>query len=118
MGMDSRKRKKKKAIKMLNKKIQDEKSYRNLEQCKKLLRFLKESGRFRHFIKLVMKKHHVGFQGAIEETKKNPDIQYLIGKGLYQWTYGWFGSQTASIFHNDETTNFYLTLFAKFSPKL
>ena len=118
MGMDSRKRKKKKAIKMLNKKIQDEKSYRNLEQCKKLLRFLKESGYFRHFIKLVMKKHHVGFQGAIEEVKKSPDIPYLIGTGSYQWSYGWFGSQTASIFHNDEITNAYLTLFAKFSPKL
>lgn len=115
--MDSRKRKKKKTIRMLNKKIQEEKDYRGLETFKRLLRFLKESGYFKHFINLVMKKHNVGFQGAINKIKDNPDIVHLIGMGGYQWSYGWFGAQTTSFYHEDATTTFYLEMFAKFAPR-
>jgi len=77
--MDSRRKKKKKAIKQLNRQKAMEKGYMSLPTNKKLLRFIKETGKFKYFISLVRKKHHIGFQAAIDRIKSNPDIYYLIG---------------------------------------
>lgn len=115
MSKSSKKRKKEKAIKDLNRKLIEEKNYRTLQTSKKLLRCLKETGHFKAFISLVMKKHHTGMQGSINLIKSNPDIFYLIG---YYEKCNWnmFGSQSWWSNNFDELTIAYMELFKKFRP--
>ena len=95
---------------MLNKQLRVEKEYRNLPPQKKLLRYLKEIGKYRFFVKLVMKKHKIGFQDSINLIKINPDIFYLIGHFTSNLGYGtWFCGY-------DETTNEFIEGFSKFKP--
>jgi len=114
--MDSRRKKKKKAIKQLNKKLVLEKDYVGLPTDKKLMRFLKETGRFIKFITLIKKKHHTGFQSSIDLIKTNPDICYLIGSFCSTWSNSFFGSQRPSFIKYDEMTEKFMDEFSKFRP--
>lgn len=114
--MDSRRKKKKKAIKQLNRQMAMEKGYMSLPTDKKLLRFIKETGKFKYFISLVRKKHHIGFQAAIDRIKSNPDIYYLIGTFSATWSSGFFGSQTTSFMQYDNITEKFIDEFNKFRP--
>jgi len=114
--MDSRRNKKKKAIKQLNRQMAMEKGYMSLPAGKKLLRFIKETGKFKYFISLVRKKHHIGFQAAIDCIKSNPDIYYLIGTFSAVWSGGSFGSQTTSFMQYDSITERFIDEFNKFRP--
>ena len=116
MGMNSRRRQKKKAIRMLNKQLAEEKDYRALNANKRLMRFLKESGRFTSFIGLVRKKHHIGFQAAINLIKSNPEIYFLIGHTTDHWTQLGFTSQYTRVIGYDETTQWYIDNFNKYRP--
>lgn len=114
--MDSRRKKKKKAIKQLNKQMAMEKGYMSLPANKKLLRFIKETGKFKYFISLVRKKHHIGFQAAIDRIKSNPDIFYLIGTFRNAWSSNFFGGQTTSFIQYDSITERFIDEFNKFRP--
>ena len=115
--MDSRRKKKKKAIKQLNRQMAMEKGYMSLPTDKKLLRFIKETGKFKYFISLVRKKHHIGFQAAIDRIKSNPDIYYLIGTFSATWSSSnFFGSQTTSFMQYDSITEKFIDEFNKFRP--
>lgn len=115
--MDSRRKKKKKALKQLNKKLALEKGYMGLPTGKKLMRFLKETGRFIKFITLIRKKHHIGFQSSINLIKTNPDIYYLIGSFCATWSSSnFFGSQSPSFIKYDEMTEKFMDEFNKFRP--
>jgi len=114
--MDSRRRKKKKQIKALNKNI-TQKKYMSLPTDRRLMRFLKETGYFRDFVKRVMKKHKIGFQESINLIKSNPDIAFLINTGRTGWTNGMFGSQSFSYIVYDEATSIYDKKFCEFKPK-
>ena len=110
--MDSRRKKKKKAIKQLNRQMAMEKDYMSLPAGKKLLRFIKETGNFKYFISLVRKKHHIGFQAAIDRIKSNPDIYYLIGGFSSMWS----SDFTASYIQYDSITERFIDEFYKFRP--
>jgi hypothetical protein len=117
MSKSSKKRKKEKALRSLNKELIAKKEYMTLPPHRKLLRCLKESGEFKRFISLVMKKHHTGIQGAINIIKSNTDIFYLIGhfenSGWNMW-----GGQSGHYINFDKTTSFYYDLFYKFKPTI
>ena len=109
--MDSRRKKKKKAIKMLNKQLAEEKTYRALKTNKRLMRFLKESGQFANFIDLVRKKHHIGFQAAINLIKSYPNISFLIRTSIVAWSaYGY------NFTYNDNVVQWYTDNFYKYRP--
>ncbi len=110
--MDSRRKKKKKAIKQLNRQMAMEKDYMSLPAGKKLLRFIKETGNFKYFISLVRKKHHIGFQAAIDRIKSNPDIYYLIGGFSSMWS----SDFTTSYIQYDSITEKFIDEFYKFRP--
>lgn len=115
MSKSSKKRKKEKALRNINKELIAKKEFSTLPPYKKLLRCLKESGEFKQFISLVMKKHHTGIQGSINLIKSNTDIFYLIGHYEHN-NWGMWGSQSGWNINFDAMTTYYANLFYKFKP--
>jgi hypothetical protein len=81
------------------------------------MRFLKDTGYFRDFIKHVMQKHRIGFQESINLIKSNPDICFLINKGGVKWTNGNFDRPSLCYTVMDKTTTFYDKKFYEYKPK-
>lgn len=94
--MDSRRRKKKKQLSLLNKKLNAEKCYIKLPNGKKFLRFLKETGMFMQFVRGIMIKHNLNFKSAINLVKSHQFahieqtiyslVGYLFLKDIYEFS--------------------------------